>query len=139
MCHDWPKPPIWPEDLPLIRELLTDEKYAELLKRMIQVLPNGPLLDYRKAFSRRPPRTHQVLLRGVVAPYERRGSSRSVRALVPEIQAVSLQRSSDPPTRLRWHRSHRQEERTHEWEILLDSPWLRAGRNSRRTSLPRSP
>ncbi len=26
MCHhDWPKPPIWPEDLSLIRELLTDE------------------------------------------------------------------------------------------------------------------
>ncbi len=22
MCYDWPKPPIWPEDLPLIRELL---------------------------------------------------------------------------------------------------------------------
>ncbi len=22
MCHDWPKPPIWPEDLLLIRELL---------------------------------------------------------------------------------------------------------------------
>ncbi len=28
MCHDWPKPPIWIEDLPLIRELLTDEEYA---------------------------------------------------------------------------------------------------------------
>ncbi len=28
--HDtWPKPPIWPEDLPLIRALLTDEEYAE--------------------------------------------------------------------------------------------------------------
>ncbi len=39
MCHDWPKPPIWPEDLPLIRELLTDEEYAELLRRMVQVLP----------------------------------------------------------------------------------------------------
>ncbi len=32
MCHDWPKPPIWPEDLPLIRELLTDDEYAELLR-----------------------------------------------------------------------------------------------------------
>ncbi len=30
MCHDWPKPPIWPE-------LLTDEEYAELLRRMVQV------------------------------------------------------------------------------------------------------
>ena len=46
---DWPKPPIWPEDLPLIRELLTDEEYAELLRRM--VLPNGPLLGYRQAFG----------------------------------------------------------------------------------------
>ena len=45
MCHDWPKPPIWPEGLPLIREPLTDDEYAELLRRMIQVLPNGPLLD----------------------------------------------------------------------------------------------
>ncbi len=34
MCHDWPQPPIWPEDLPLIRELLTDEEYAEPLRRM---------------------------------------------------------------------------------------------------------
>ena len=42
MCHDWPKPPIWPEDLPLSRELLTDEEYAELLKRMVQVVPHGP-------------------------------------------------------------------------------------------------
>ena len=48
MCHDWLKPPISPEDLPLIRELLIDEEYAELLRRMVQVLPNGPLLDYRQ-------------------------------------------------------------------------------------------
>ncbi len=33
MCHDWPKPPTWPKDLPLIRELLTDQEYAELLRR----------------------------------------------------------------------------------------------------------
>ncbi len=51
MCHDWPKPPIWPEDLPLIRELPSDEEYAELLRRMVQVLPNGPLLDYKQAFG----------------------------------------------------------------------------------------
>ena len=51
MCHDWPKPPIWPEHLPLIRELLTDEEYAELLRRLVQVLPNGPLLDYRQVFG----------------------------------------------------------------------------------------
>ena len=48
---DWPKPPIWSEDLTLIRELLTEEEYAELLRRMIQVLPHGPLLDYRQAFG----------------------------------------------------------------------------------------
>ncbi len=51
MCHDWAKPPIWPEDLSLIRELLTDEEYAELLRRMVQVLQNGPLLDYKQAFG----------------------------------------------------------------------------------------
>ena len=49
--RDWPIPPIWPDDLPLIRELLTEEEYAELLRRMVQVLPNGPLLDYRQAFG----------------------------------------------------------------------------------------
>ena len=47
--EDWPKPPIWPDDLPLIRDLLTDEEYAELLRRMVRVLPNGPLLDYQQA------------------------------------------------------------------------------------------
>ncbi len=52
MYHDnWPKPLIWPEDLPLVRELLTEEEYAELLRRMVQVLPNGPLLEYRQAFG----------------------------------------------------------------------------------------
>ena len=51
MCHDWPMPPIWPEDLPLIRQLLTDEEYAELLRRIVQILPNGLLLDYRQAFG----------------------------------------------------------------------------------------
>ncbi len=35
--------------VPLIRELLTDEECAVLLGRMVQVLPNGPLLDYQKA------------------------------------------------------------------------------------------
>ena len=52
MCLDtWPLPPIWPEDLPLIHELLTDEEYAELLRRMVQVVPNGPLLNYKQAFG----------------------------------------------------------------------------------------
>lgn len=52
MCHNTrPKPPIWPEDLPLIREQLIEEEYAELLRRMVQVLPNGALLDYLQAFG----------------------------------------------------------------------------------------
>ncbi len=41
-------PLIWSEDLPLLRELLTDEEDCELLRRTGQVLPNGPLLDYRR-------------------------------------------------------------------------------------------
>ncbi len=42
MCYDnWPLPPIWPDDLPLIRELLTDDEYAELLRRMVQLLPGA--------------------------------------------------------------------------------------------------
>ena len=31
---EWPRPPIRPEDLPLIRELLTPEDYEALLKRI---------------------------------------------------------------------------------------------------------
>ncbi len=50
MCHDWPKAPIWPDDLPLIRELLTDEECAELLKRLAQV----PVIDtVQRAFVSR--------------------------------------------------------------------------------------
>ena len=30
---DWPKPPIWPDDLHDVRELLTDEEWEELLRR----------------------------------------------------------------------------------------------------------
>ncbi len=37
--------------VPLIREVPTDEEYAELLRRLVQVLPNGPLLDYPQAFG----------------------------------------------------------------------------------------
>ncbi len=39
-----------PLDLPLICELLTDEEYAELLRRMVQVC--GPLLDYKQVFAK---------------------------------------------------------------------------------------
>ena len=41
---NWPKPPIWPEDLPLIRQLLTEDEYQHLLKRLIHCLPDGPLV-----------------------------------------------------------------------------------------------
>ncbi len=37
--------------MPLIRQLLSDEEYAELLRRMVPVVPNGPLLDYPQAFG----------------------------------------------------------------------------------------
>ena len=31
----WPKALIWPEHLPLLRELLTAEEYGELLRRLV--------------------------------------------------------------------------------------------------------
>ena len=37
--------------MPLLRELLADEEYAELLRRMVQVVADGPLLDYPQAFG----------------------------------------------------------------------------------------
>ncbi len=40
--HDWPEPLIWPEDLPLIRELLSDDGVEELLPTLVCVLPDGP-------------------------------------------------------------------------------------------------
>ena len=36
----WPRPPIHPEHLPLIRELLTAEEYEQLLRR-IEAHANG--------------------------------------------------------------------------------------------------
>ncbi len=41
--NDWPKLPIWPEDLPLIRQLMTDDEFAVLLRRLVQVLADRPL------------------------------------------------------------------------------------------------
>lgn len=48
----WPKPPIRCEDLPLIRALLTTEDYADLVRRLVRVLPDGPLVDHQQAFAR---------------------------------------------------------------------------------------
>ncbi|NIN68039.1 MAG: hypothetical protein GTO63_25705, partial [Anaerolineae bacterium] len=48
MLTDWPKPPIWPEDLPLIRQLLTEEEFEELLRQLVWVLPDGPLLEWKR-------------------------------------------------------------------------------------------
>ena len=39
--------------VPLIRELLTDEEYAALLRRLVPLLRNGPLLDYKQAIGER--------------------------------------------------------------------------------------
>ncbi len=41
--NDWPKLPIWPEDLPLIRQLMTVDEFAVLLRRLVQVLADRPL------------------------------------------------------------------------------------------------
>ena len=46
----WPRPPIRREDLPLIRQLLTPDEYAALLRRLVHVLPDGPLVDYERVF-----------------------------------------------------------------------------------------
>ena len=51
MCHNWPKLPIWPDSIPLMRELLTDGEYEALLRRLVRVLPDGELVDYRQAFG----------------------------------------------------------------------------------------
>ena len=48
----WPRLPIQQEHLPLIRQLLTPDEYAALLRRLVHVLPDGPLVDYRQAFTR---------------------------------------------------------------------------------------
>ncbi len=42
VCHDWPKPPIWPEDLPLIRELLGDQAFEELLLTADTYISSSP-------------------------------------------------------------------------------------------------
>jgi hypothetical protein len=39
------------EDLPLIRQLLTEEEYALLLRRLVRVMPDGPLLDPKQVFG----------------------------------------------------------------------------------------
>ena len=60
----------------MIGFLLTDEEHAELLRRLVQVLPNGPLLDYKQAFGE-PARTESaspVAVRPQVGKHPRRGS-----------------------------------------------------------------
>ena len=49
---DWPKPPIWREDLDKIRELMTPEEYKALLKRLVHIEPDGPLVDTRQVFKK---------------------------------------------------------------------------------------
>lgn len=47
-----PQVPIWPEDLPQIRQLLSDEERQGLLMRLIHCLPDGSLVDQWQAFGR---------------------------------------------------------------------------------------
>jgi hypothetical protein len=47
---EWPKV-YWPEELALISEFLTDEEFAELLGRLVHLLPDGPLVDWREVFE----------------------------------------------------------------------------------------
>ncbi len=49
--HDWPEPLIWPEDLPLIRELLSDDGVEELVPTLVRVLPDGPPVVWRKVIA----------------------------------------------------------------------------------------
>ena len=37
----WPKLPIRPQDLPLIRQLMTEEEYASLVARLVKESPEG--------------------------------------------------------------------------------------------------
>ncbi len=49
----WPQPPIWPEDLPLIRALMTEDEYAELCQRLVRVSPDGSLQDNEIVFFKK--------------------------------------------------------------------------------------
>jgi hypothetical protein len=40
---EWPRI-YWPEELALIHEFLTDVEFAELLGRLVLMLPDGPLV-----------------------------------------------------------------------------------------------
>ncbi len=51
--NDWPKSPIWPQDLPLIRQLMTDDDFAELLSRLIPTWSVEAFLGRRTIFGNR--------------------------------------------------------------------------------------
>jgi hypothetical protein len=46
---NWPKI-YWPEELVLISEFLADEEFEQLLGRLVLLLPDGPLVDWREVF-----------------------------------------------------------------------------------------
>ncbi len=46
----------------MIREFLTDEEFAELLGRLVLVLPDGPLVDGREVFDLRPSDNHGAVI-----------------------------------------------------------------------------
>jgi hypothetical protein len=41
----------WPEELALVSKFLTDEEFAELLERLVRVLPDGPFVDRGEVFG----------------------------------------------------------------------------------------
>jgi hypothetical protein len=46
---DWPTPPIWPDDLGDVRELLTEEEWRKLLRRDWSPWPLGEVAAPPKA------------------------------------------------------------------------------------------
>jgi len=45
----WPLPPLWPDDLDKIRELLSPQEWAELERRLVH-LPDGWLVAWETVF-----------------------------------------------------------------------------------------
>jgi len=51
MCHhaeQWPQPPIWPQDLPIVGELLDEDAMEALRRRLVHLFPRGPLVDFQR-------------------------------------------------------------------------------------------
>lgn len=46
----WPHPPILREHWPAVRTLLGQDEWAVLRRRLVEMLPDGPLLEPRDVF-----------------------------------------------------------------------------------------